>query len=52
MSSFTEQFTNIGLNDESRLDQNIDGITGATMSINAMKKIVRLAIMLHNEVSG
>ena len=51
MSSFTEQFNNIGLNDESLLDQNIDGISGATMSITAMKKITRLALMLHNEVS-
>ena len=44
--AFTDQFDQIGLTPEGKLDQDIDGITGATMSVNAMKKITRLALML------
>jgi len=44
--AFTQQFDNIGLTAEGKLDQTIDGITGATMSVNAMKKITRIALML------
>jgi hypothetical protein len=50
MLSFSEQFYQLGLNQDNQLDQNIDGITGATMSVSAMKKITRLALMLHQEV--
>lgn len=46
MQAFTEQFSQIGLNENSKLDQSIDGITGATMSVSAMKKISRMALML------
>ena len=50
MLSFTEQFKDIGLNNENKLDQHVDGISGATMSVSAMKKISRLALMLDREV--
>lgn len=52
MSAFSEQFNNIGIDAESKLDQHIDGITGATMSVTAMKKITRLALVLHDEVTN
>jgi len=48
--AFAKQFENIGLNSSQKLNQNIDGITGATMSVNAMKKIARLAIFFHQTV--
>ena len=48
--AFAKQFEDIGVDDEHNLDQNIDGITGATMSVSAMKKIARLAILLHKTV--
>lgn len=51
MQAFSQQFDQVGLNSESLLDKNIDGITGATMSVSAMKKITRLAIILHRIVS-
>ncbi len=46
MKAFTDQFNSIGTDQENNLDQHIDGITGATMSVNAMKKITRAALML------
>lgn len=49
MQSFTDQFNGIGVK-ENKLDKSIDGITGATMSVNAMKKITKLALMLHREI--
>ena len=45
------EFNNIGLDPDNKLDQQIDGITGATMSVVAMKKITQLALVLHDEVS-
>lgn len=50
MQAFEQQFNQAGLNDELFLDKNIDGISGATMSVNAMKKITRVALMLHRLV--
>ena len=50
MSSFSKQFENIGLNQDNKLDQHIDGISGATLSVTAMKKISRLALVLDREV--
>ncbi len=46
MQAYTEQFNGVQLNKDDRLNQSIDGITGATMSVNAMKKISRLALKL------
>jgi len=51
-SAFTKQFENIGLNKKGHLDSSIDGITGATMSVSAMKKITRVALMLHQLVTA
>jgi len=52
MLAFSEQFNQIGLNEENQLNKNIDGITGATMSVSAMKKISRIALTLHKFVSS
>ncbi len=46
---FTDQFSDAKLADEYRLDRNIDGISGATLSVRAMKKMARLALLLHQE---
>ncbi len=50
MPAFAQQFEQIGVNKQGALDHTIDGITGATMSVNAMKKIARVAILLHKAV--
>ena len=48
---FTDQFKDAGLDDTGSLDCNIDGISGATLSVRAMKKLARLALYLDAETS-
>lgn len=43
---FTKQFKGIALNGK-KLDKRIDGITGATLSVNALQRAARLALWLH-----
>ena len=47
---FTKQFKQRGLKPDLGLDGHIDGITGATLSVNALKKLARLALFLHKQV--
>lgn len=49
---FTSQFINAQLFSEKgnwRLNQNIDGITGATLSVRALKKITAMALYCHQQ---
>jgi len=48
---FTEQFLGIGLTNNHQLNRNIDGISGATLSVRALEKLARLALYLHNQVT-
>lgn len=43
---FTRQFSGARLNAEQGLDRNIDGISGATLSVRAMVRMSRLALFL------
>ena len=45
-SAFTRQYENAALDDERRLDRRIDGITGATLSVWALNRQVKLALWL------
>jgi hypothetical protein len=45
---FTDQFPGIKLTDEYKLDRHIDGISGATLSVRALKKLARLSLYLHS----
>lgn len=47
---FTDQFRGATLTDEDALDRHIDGISGATLSVRAMKKLAALALYLDSEV--
>ncbi|MCG8324492.1 MAG: FMN-binding protein [Thiotrichales bacterium] len=47
---FTDQFKGIRLKANTRLDKKIDAISGATLSRNAMIKLSRLALFLHDKV--
>ena len=47
---FTNQFKKIGITSENKLDKNIDGISGATLSVTALKKLSRLALYFHKQV--
>lgn len=46
---FRRQFERATLKPGDRLDRSIDGITGATLSVNAMSKVARLALAFHDE---
>lgn len=50
-SFFTDQFVGAGLADEQRLSQPIDGITGATLSVRAVKRAARLALYLAGQLT-
>lgn len=51
LSAFLHQFIGAQLDDKksdnNRLSKNIDGITGATMSVDAMRKMARAALVLN-----
>ena len=47
---FTDQFRGVRITDDAKLDQSIDGITGATLSVRALTKLARMALLLHQHV--
>jgi len=49
---FTRQFEGARLTEDRRLDTNIDGISGATLSVRALTGIAELALFLHRQVTG
>lgn len=49
---FTDQFTGASLTDNNKLDRRIDGITGATLSVDALTRLSRLALYLHRQVTN
>ena len=49
---FTEQFTDARLVADGGLDRRIDGITGATLSVGAVKRIAKVALILHDNVQA
>ncbi len=44
---FTDQFEDAGLDGQDEIDLRIDGITGATLSVEAVTRVVRLALFLY-----
>jgi hypothetical protein len=46
---FTDQFSDATLEENNQLDRHIDGISGATLSVKAMEKMARLALLLHKQ---
>ena len=46
---FTRQFSAAGLTPDGKLDRRIDGITGATLSVQAMQRMARVALKLHEQ---
>ena len=47
---FTDQFLGASLNNRLRLNQHIDSISGATLSVIAMKKVARAALYLSQQI--
>lgn len=50
--SFTEQFDGAELTPDRGLDRSIDGISGATLSVQALTRLSTFALVLHDEVTG
>ena len=48
--SFRDQFVGINMLDGFKLDKRIDGIAGATLSVNSMEKMARLALAMNSLV--
>jgi len=48
--SFVQQFDQAQLNADSTLTKKVDNIAGATLSVNAMTKVTRLALVFHKQV--
>jgi len=48
---YSQQFLNASLKDNKQLNQHIDGITGATLSVRATTKVARLALWLDAKVT-
>ncbi len=44
---FTDQFKGARLGHDDQLDRHIDGISGATLSVRALKRLARVALFLH-----
>jgi len=49
---FTRQFNRAWLTPDGNLDRDIDGITGATLSVRAMTKMARVALLLDARARG
>ena len=49
---FTKQFDQLQLTDQQQLSQTIDNITGATLSVRAVRKLARLALIYHSRVTN
>lgn len=49
--SFLTQFVSNKLNDKSKLDRTISNISGATLSVNSMDRMARLALVLNSSLN-
>ena len=48
---FSQQFTHAKLTNKHKLDNKIDNISGATLSVRAVTNISRMALLLHDHVT-
>jgi hypothetical protein len=47
--SFTDQFNGVTLQSSGTLDSGIDGISGATLSVQALTRLASIALFLHDD---
>jgi hypothetical protein len=47
--AFSDQFIDSTLDTAGKLDKNIDGISGATLSVQALTRLATMSLFLHNE---
>ena len=48
-ASFTDQFNQLMLDEDNQLNEHIDGISGATLSVYALTRLAELALYLHEQ---
>lgn len=48
--AFTDQFHGAQLEEDLTLDRSIDGISGATLSVHALTRLARLALLLNRNI--
>jgi len=49
---FTKQFKQAGLKNDNQLNKSIDNISGATLSVRAVKKLAAIALLLDQQVQS
>ncbi len=49
-AAFRDQYLGVNLSAEDALSKDVDGITGATLSVDAMNRVVAMALVLHQSV--
>ena len=49
---FTDQFKKAGIKENNRLDKTIDNISGATLSVRAIRKLATIALLLDKKVQA
>ena len=52
LPAFVRQFSGATLSGEMALDRRIDNISGATLSVNALTRLARLALLYHRAVTA
>ena len=50
-ASFTDQFSHAAIEEQNRLDVKIDGISGATLSVQALTRLATMALFLNTQSS-
>lgn len=50
-AAFRQQYIGIGLTEQDTLSKRVDGITGATLSVDAMNRVAAMALVLHESVT-
>ena len=46
------QYVGASITSDNNLTNSIDGISGSTLSVNSMKRMARMALLLHNDVTS
>ena len=49
---FTDQFKSVALKEDYQLDKTIDNISGATLSVRAVRKLAQIALLLDQHIQG
>ena len=52
LPAFVKQFAGAALTPALELDRSIDNISGATLSVNALRRMARLALFYHRQVTA